>query len=232
MADAEVHQLAAAYALNALDESERRDFEAHLEACETCRTEVGSYGDVTAALALLAAPADPPAELRSRILAQARGDGNVVQLRPRRASRLVPALAAAAAVAAIGLGIWAASLSSSLTRERDARRARESALAVLADPTARRIPLRGRRGVLAVAADGRAALAVLHLPRAPSGKAYEAWVIGGKKVLPAGTFDASRAATVFRLGRAVPTSAQVAVTIERKGGVSRPSGHPLITASV
>ncbi len=233
MAESQVHELAAAYALNALDGSEQLEFESHLGTCDSCRTELDSFGDAAAALALSPEPASPPDELRARILAQARGGGAVVPLRSRGRSRLIPALAAAAAVAAVGFGIWAASLSSSLSRERDARRGRESALAVLADPAARRVPLRGRTGVLAVAPDGSAALAVLRLPHAPRGKTYQAWVLrGGGRVSSAGTFQASRTTTVFRLGPAVPRSARVAVTLERHGGVSRPTTRPLITATV
>jgi hypothetical protein len=59
-------------------------------------------------------------------------------------------------------------LSHSLDRER----ARASALAIVADPTARRADLSGGQGVVAVARDGRGVLVVHELPAAPDGKTY------------------------------------------------------------
>ncbi|MGW6709609.1 zf-HC2 domain-containing protein, partial [Streptomyces sp. NPDC054956] len=54
----DAHTLAAAYALGALDSDERKDFEAHLEACEACRQEAAEFGATAARLA--AAVAEPP----------------------------------------------------------------------------------------------------------------------------------------------------------------------------
>ena len=48
-----VHSLAAPFALDALDELERRRFEAHLDSCVTCRDEVEDYLAVAAELGML-----------------------------------------------------------------------------------------------------------------------------------------------------------------------------------
>lgn len=226
------HELAAAYALNALDEEERREFERHLDACPTCREELPSLADAAAALALAVEPVAPPSELRGRILTAARAGGEVVPF-PRRILPAVSAVAAVAACAAIAFGIWAATLRGDLSRHREARAADEAALAVLADPAARRVPLSGRSGVLAVRPDGTAALAVNGLGRAPSGKTYEAWVIRGKTpAQPAGVFGGRRdRPTLVVLERAVPKGVTVAVTVERRGGVSSPTTRPILTAT-
>src|SRR5437868_1110433 len=102
---------------------------------------VDALGGAAAALAYGVEGPAPPAELRDRILVRARQERpNVVPLRPRRnLTAWATAAAAAAACAAIGLGVWAATLNGSLGRERSAAGAQRAALALLADPAARRI---------------------------------------------------------------------------------------------
>jgi anti-sigma factor RsiW len=227
-----LHEQAAGYALDALDDDERAEFERHLETCAQCREEIASLRDAAGALAFAAPGAEPPPELRRELLARARAERrNVRPLRPRRAPAWPFALAAAAAAAvAIGLGIWGAGQSSSLSKERDARKAQEQALAVLADPSAHHTTLRGARGTLAVTPDGKAALAVA-LPQAPGGKTYEAWVAHGGAPRPAGLFRGGDGTTAVLLSRAVPTGGVVAVTVERSGGVNAPTGRPILTGA-
>ena len=71
-----------------------------------------------------------------------------------------------------------------------------------------------------------------NLEPAGPGKTYEAWVIAGKHVQPAGLFPGGAGRTYLRLTRSVPTIATVAVTREKAGGVSAPTGGILITAKV
>jgi anti-sigma-K factor RskA len=229
----ESHDLLAAYALNALSDSERGTFEHHLEDCERCRVELAGFADTAAALAIAVEPATPAPELRARVLAGARREGEVIRLR-RYALPAAASVAALAASAALGIGIWAASLHSSLSDERSARAAAGAALAVLADPAARRVLLSGgRSGVLAVRADGTAALAIRELERAPEGKAYEAWVIHGKTPRPAGLFGGgSQGATLVVLQRRVARGATVAVTVEPAAGVVQPTTTPILSARV
>ena len=149
--------MTAAYALDALEPNEERELEAHLRVCERCREELAAFTEAATALAYgVEAPAPTPA-LRDRILADVRGErSNVVPFRRRGLPLVVSSVAAAAAtVAAVGLGLWANSLSNSLARERAAGE-------ILADPAARSIPVRGAEGRLVVARDGEAALDFLH----------------------------------------------------------------------
>ncbi|HZQ16332.1 MAG TPA: anti-sigma factor [Gaiellaceae bacterium] len=222
MAD-EPHDLTAAYALDALDDAEVEAFESHLRTCERCRDEVASLRGAAAAIAHTAPPAEAPAELRERILGEARRERpNVVPLHRRR--RVLAPIAAAAAVAACtiaGLAVWTASLHNDLGR-------RDRLLAVLADPGARHVALQGVRGTLVVAPDGRAAL-VASLAHAPSGKTYELWVIRGSAAPePAGLYGGGGSVLV---GRRVEPGTTVAVTLERAGGVGAPTTKPLLTAS-
>ena len=229
MSEMSTHELVAPYALNSLDEDERRDFERHLDECEQCQEVLPSLLDAAAAMAYAPGPAEPAPELRDRIVASARRGGEVMPFR-RRALPALSVVAVAAASAAVGLGIWALSLHGSLSRERDARARDDAALAVLSDPAARRIPLSGRSGVLALRRDGTAALAVEHLGRAPSGKTYEAWVIG-RTARPAGLFRGESATTLALLRLKVGGGAAVAVTVERAGGVSKPTSKPILSAA-
>ena len=213
----DLHGLVAPFALHALDVDEERRFEEHLALCERCREELAGLRDAAASLAYGAAGPAPPPELRERILEQARAERpNVVPIARRRRNWTAP-LAASAAIAAgvaIALGVWGSTRSTS-----------DPFAKVLSEPGARVVSM-GDSGTVAVAPNGDAALA-LTVPRAPSGKTYEAWVIRGTNAQSAGTFSGSSGTSVHRLGRPVDPGAVVAVTLERSGGVDRPTQKPL-----
>jgi anti-sigma-K factor RskA len=228
-----IHELTAAYALNALDEDETVEYEAHLRHCDRCRRELGGFQATAASLAFgLEGPA-PPAELRDRILVQARSErSNVVQLAPRRALQLTTAAAALAACTALGLGIWAASLSSQLGEERKADARMEQALAVLADPAASHVSLEGAEGSLVVATSGRGALVLENLESLPEGKYYTAWVSrDGKTMQHAGAFGPDGGVRVFPLTRRVPDGGLVAVSVEARPDADQPSLPAIITSA-
>jgi anti-sigma-K factor RskA len=214
MTNEQLHDLAPGYALDALDEEERRAFEAHLDDCARCREEVSSLGEAAGALALASEGPVPPAALRARIVDAARAEPtNVVPMRSRR--RLVAAGAlAAAAAAALALGLWAA---------------------LDQGPGTTRVALRGADGALVVDDSGRATMEIAQLASAPAGKDYEIWVIEDGTPQRAGTFEGG-GRVVVRLDRAVRKGATVAVTLEPDGGLDRPTGWPnpevLFSASV
>jgi anti-sigma-K factor RskA len=226
-----LHELTAAYALDALDEREAAEYETHLARCERCREELTAFRETASALAYAVAAPEPPAGLRERIVGQAVAERpNVVPLRPRW--RSVPgALAAVAACAALGFGIWSASLSRSLEREQEANEELARAAAILSDPAARRVPLSGDYGTLVVGKTGQAALVMRRLPRAPEGKTYEAWVIENGKPRPAGLFEGGSGPQAVVLDEPVPEGAQVAATIEQAGGVDAPRGDAVFSAA-
>jgi anti-sigma factor RsiW len=225
-----VHELAAGYALDALDDDELSRFEAHLAGCEACTADLEAFRDTVQALAYAADGPPPPARLRARILDAARDEqprASVVVLRPRRTVRLAALAAAACAAAAIGLGVWAATLSSSLDDERAARAAGERAAAVLADEDSRHRAFE-QGGRVVVAESGEAVLVVPRLPDAPEGKTYEAWVVEDEQPLPAGLFEGDE--PLVLLDRTVPDGAQVAVTLEPEGGSELPTGDILLAS--
>jgi anti-sigma factor RsiW len=228
-----IHELTAAYALDALDGRDMGAYEAHLRDCERCRTDLRELQETASLLAYAAAPSPLPTGLRERIVERAREErASVIPLRSRSRNRWTPVLAAATAVAAaaaIGLGIWAASLHSDLDTTRSARARDAQALAVLSSPQATRIPLTGASGALTVVPSGDAVLAVSRLQPAPGGETYEAWVIEGKTPMRAGLFGGG-GDNVVRLTQRIRRGATVAVTVERKGGVDAPTQTPILSA--
>ena len=68
--DEEAQGRAALYALGALDPEEARDFEEHAAQCEPCAEELRCFRSVAAALAVAPGEAEPPASVRSRLLAR------------------------------------------------------------------------------------------------------------------------------------------------------------------
>jgi anti-sigma factor RsiW len=217
MGDDAVHDLTAAYALDALEPDEARGFEEHLAGCERCREELASLQATAGSLAYAAEPARPPGALRARILDAARAERpNVVPLRAKSSwSRPLAAIAAAAVAAAIGLAVWNVSLHDRLGRAQEALHG---------------VPLTGAKGSVVVAG-GSGALVVSDLAPAPAGKTYEAWVIRAGHASPAGTFAGGGRTIVIRLTRALPAGAVVAVTLERAGGVAQPTRTPFITSA-
>jgi len=114
--------LAAAWVLGVLDETERREFEAHLATCDVCTAELARLSEGARVLAASSAPAVPAATLRPRVLAHVReqmakeitkpsaavGPARVTPMPDRRgAPWLAWGLAAAAAVMAVtSMGLW------------------------------------------------------------------------------------------------------------------------------
>jgi anti-sigma-K factor RskA len=229
-----IHELSAAYALHALDDEERSAYEEHLAQCAECRHDVAAFQETAAAMAYeVESPAPPPA-LRERVLESARSERpNVVPLPERRRWTLPAAVgvAAAAACAALALGLWGASLSSDLSDERAALDESRQVVSVLQEPDATRVPLSGAEGVLVVDPSREGWLVVSGLEPAPADRTYEAWVIEDDDPVPAGLFEGGGSSTVVKLSEDVPEGAVVAVTIERTGGVEQPTSEPIITAS-
>src|SRR4249919_2905890 len=185
----DAHSMVAPYALDALDDDEQREFEEHLAGCEECREQLAGLREAAVSLAYGASGPQPPPELKDRILAQARSERENVTPIARRRSWSAPLGAAAAIAAAVAVAVWVT-------------RPTESPIAqVLSKPGSRLVSM-GQAGAVAVAPNGDAALAV-SVPRAPSGKTYEAWVIRGGQAQRAGLFDGGSGTSIVRINGSV-----------------------------
>ena len=215
-----IHDQVAAYAMDALDESERREFEEHRARCEQCSNELEGLQDAAAALAYVHEGPAPPPALRERLLEQVHEEttrAHEAPAAPRRHRLFAPVLAAlavGAVAAAVVLGLWASSLSNSVDTK-------NAALSVLANPASRRISL-GVHNNVVIAPNGQAVL-VSGLSRAPAGKTYELWVIDGKTAHPAGTFTKGTHGAPVMFSRRVPRGTQIGLSIEHAGGSQRPT---------
>jgi hypothetical protein len=201
-----VHEQAAGFALDALDDHEQLDFERHLATCTDCEYELESLRATAVALAFCGALPRPRPELRQRVLAV---DGVVVPFRLRRSSAILSAAAVAAACA--GIGFW---LHASVTGSEPLH------------STATAYPLRGAEGALLVAPNGEAVLVVRRLPPTPLRKAYQVWIVQDGRPRTAGFLRGS----MTELARSVLPGAEVAVTLEPATGSRHPTGPFLLRA--
>ena len=239
--DIDIHHLAAAYALDALDERERAAFEAHYPACEVCHADVLGFRDTLAALsAVSATPA--PAGVKDRVMAEIattrqlspRVTGSVADLaeRRRRRTRTLGGLFAVAAAAA------AAFVVGGVVVGRDHRPAYAEALTeVMHHPDARMLTLtaHGTLGTVRVAwtDDGeRAVLLGDGIPEVPAGSAYELWLITGGTPQPMRVLQPSANGELRAVVDLTAPPDAWGVTIEPERGSPAPTGAEVFTGEV
>jgi anti-sigma factor RsiW len=229
-----IHELTAGYALDALDADERSAYEAHLAGCEHCRQELASFWETTAALAVAASGPEPSAALRERILADVRAERpqNVIPLesRRRRVAPVLGAVAAVAAVVALGIGLWASDLSGELDDTRAALERERAAAAIVAASDSRTVDLASGNGRLVVDPQGNAALVLPDLGPAPEGQTYQAWIIEGDNPISAGIFPGEAGVDVVLVDGDVAPGEIVAVTLEQAGGAETPTLPPIVAS--
>ncbi|MFB7394743.1 anti-sigma factor domain-containing protein [Streptomyces sp. NPDC056191] len=237
----DAHTLAAAYALGALDDIERQDFDAHLRSCEACRQEAAEFQATTARLAV-AVSQPPPAAAKAQVMAAIDG---VRQLPPRIPApsqapalggllrrRAVPlALAASVAAAALGgVAVWQTQNGQDIHQQARTAQARLDAIsAVLAAPDARTVHGKAANGALTtvVSSDQQdmAVFTAANLPAPGAGKTYQLWLDHNGTMRPAGLIDHN--GTVILTGNPADAGA-VGLTLEPTGGSSRPTTDPLL----
>ena len=230
----DLHHLAAAYALDALDETERREFEAHYPTCAICSAEVSDYRETAARLSELSATAPPP-DLKDRLMAEIATTRQIAPIVPERIVDLaerkrrnqprlrILALAAAAVVAVVGFvgGLQFADSG-------------DDPDAVLVAADAETLRLEGEAGSARVVwspSEDRAVLIASDLGDPGTGMAYELWLIDADGPNPTGLFtpDGDGNATVeLALGGRSP--AAWGITIEPDTGSDQPTGDILLVA--
>lgn len=236
---AEIHSLAGAYALDALDDLERAAFDRHLRDCEACRAEADELREAAARLAD-GAWSVPPPRLRDNVLAEVAntrqlpppGPAVVTASGPARPSRRLRLVAAAAVVvAATGAGTAVYVLQD--LRVRDAQSIAEQARAdearvrsILAAPD---VVLReeslasGGRVTVASSRLSGAGVIMLGADSAPApGRVYQLWTIRGTTPASAGALREGESAAV-RIVEGLPSASAVGVTVENAPSATTPS---------
>ncbi|WP_393056080.1 anti-sigma factor domain-containing protein [Streptomyces sp. LN549] len=255
MSDAGLHTLTGAYALHALPESERRDFERHLGDCEACSVEVRELSETATRLGL-AVSATPPRELRARVLREVAtvrqeppsGGGRARTWAPGRTATgrtatgrtgRWPAFALAASLAAAagfgGVAVWQHQEAQDALEQARAAQGENAQLAqVLAAPDAqsRSGTLKdGGKGTVVVSrSQNRAVFLASGLAEAPGGKVYQLWFDDNGTMRSAGLMRASSpSSTTYAalLDGPLDGATGMGVTVEPAGGSAQPTSAPL-----
>jgi anti-sigma-K factor RskA len=226
-----VDELIAGQALYALSPDDEERVALHVAECDRCRRQLREAEALAGSLAYGVPAAEPPPDLRDRVLASvepvvAAAPARTAAARPQPTRRTRswswwPRVAAVAvpvlAAAVVGLAIWNVSLHDDLS-------GLHSQLF-----HGRAGNLRGVGNVV-VKSDGNATL-YASIKQAPAGKTYEAWVIRGKVALPAGLFRGGGTVNL-KLTRDARPGDVIAVTIEPAGGTKKPTATPIAAHTV
>ena len=234
----DIHALSGAYAVDALDDIERIQFQRHLAGCPTCQAEVDS---LTEAGALLAETVlrEPPASLRDRVLA------DIATVRPlppvvrtpepaeapgRR--RWFPALvAAAAALTAIGVGSAVVQPWEDETSQGQPSAADRVRSAPDAESFTQRFDDGSRATLLRSASLNEAVVVTDDLAPAPSGKVYELWLQHDDDMVSAGLMPDGSDNVVPLEGDAAAAQG-FGISVEPAGGSTTGEPSPDIVAYV
>jgi hypothetical protein len=239
------HSLSGAYALDALEDGAERDrFIRHLSRCQSCASEVRGFREVSTALAF-AATAEPPPELRDRVLAAAARTRQLPpeiktqggHARPRRTRSWTPwvpwisgVVATASIVAAVLFGFAQAHTQQELNQ---AQAENQAISLLLSSPQVTLLSHSTTKGGVAtvVLAAARHQLVVVtnDLPALPAGQVYQLWLIGKKKTVSAGLLPpATSGRTAPVLASGVVKGDTLGLTVEPAPGSVQPTTTPIL----
>ena len=231
----DAHTLIGAYVLDAVSDTERRDFEDHLAGCQDCARETAELLETTALLAAETA-VEPPPHLRDRVLAAV---ADTRRLRPgitpaRRTpwSRRAVTLAAAAGIAvAVTLGVQAVDTNRRLERDLQAltqvddhsSRVAELLAAPDAELVRGDVTGGGTGTVVASEVKGQVLFLAHGLAELPEDRTYQLWLIGADGPRPAGLLEPSGGAGNPVLATGFTGREAVGLTVEPRGGSAKPT---------
>lgn len=245
----DIHTLTGAYAVDALPEEERRDFEEHLEVCEACRREVAELRETAAHLGAATAEA-PPAHLRDAVLGQiddtrqrpprpaAGSDVRELSSAPgwRNLPRRLVLAPAAAIVLVLGVGVTVV-VTELNDQVQQLEATSEQVAEILAAPDLRTAtadgPAGSRARVVAAPSRGQALFTASGLPAAGPDRTYQLWMLEGERAVPAGVFDAAESEEPLRIVAGdLDRAGAIAVTEEPAGGSEQPTSDPILVAEL
>ncbi|MFJ8931473.1 anti-sigma factor domain-containing protein [Streptomyces sp. NPDC102364] len=248
MSAADLHTLTGAYALHALTEAEREEFERHLGPCESCAQEVAELS-ATANRLGLGLSMVPPAGFRDQVLQRittvrqeaprTSPDAPKARLswRARRVPRWTLAACLAGVVALGGTTVWQyQEAQDAQQRARTAQAGTDEVAAVLAAPDAkvRTASLDGgANGTVVVSGQqDKAVFVASGMTAPPHGKVYQLWFDDGGTMRSAGLMDPGRESQTVLMAGAVGDSTGMGITVEPSGGSDRPTSKPLALMSL
>ncbi|MBD5786131.1 anti-sigma factor [Cellulosimicrobium terreum] len=238
----DVHDLLPAYALDAVDDLERRAVERLLASDPDARRELDEYRDVVSAFAV---DHEPPASVRDAVLARVadtpqlgaqstsratagRSAGEPVHAASARA-RVRWGLVAAAAAVVLAIGV-PTTVAVRATQEQSRLQAQADTVSrMLADPSAtivRGDVTGGGEASVLVAGDDFLFRAT-DLPDAGDDQDYQLWVVDAEGAATSAGVLSAEGGTAEQLVEDVPGAA-VAVTVEPEGGSEQPTTDPIV----
>jgi anti-sigma-K factor RskA len=241
----DVHTMTGAYALDALEEFERRQFERHLAECPECAREVDELRSTAVRLAVAAAE-QPPDRLRGQVMAGIAETGQlaappppVARVPARRRTRVgdwairLTAVAATAAAAVLAVVVVRADQARDAAQAQLAQLqgqyAQVSQLAAAPDAVGASGTGVGHAFVVVSQSQDEGVLLVSDLPAAPAGRTYQAWLIGPGNPRSIGLVEPDTRTVEFGdLG----SSSKVGLTIEPAGGSPQPTTKPVMLVTM
>ncbi|WP_392669164.1 anti-sigma factor domain-containing protein [Streptomyces sp. LN785] len=243
MSNAELHTLTGAYALYALPDTERAEFERHLGDCEACALEVRELSETATRLGL-AVSVSPSRELRDRVLREITTVRQVAPSngRPTRAgaaagrtgrwSKLALAACLAAAAGFGGVAVWQHQVAQDARQQADrAERQSEQLAQVLSAPDAKArssVLTGGAKGTVVVSQSrNRAVFVASGMQPPPSGKVYQLWFDDDGSMRSAGLMNRAATDSTVLLDGPVDGASGMGITVEPAGGSAQPTSAPL-----
>lgn len=232
-----VLDLTAAYALGAATADEARAVERHCPTCAACASDLAEMSGLAATLPLACDPVTPSSELRTRIIAVARGDASAGRFlrNPSRRSFAPPAswwaaAAAAVLVTAAGVGGMFFMDHQAMVRQMDSLHGELAAnQAAIQDLAAGRVwDMSGGTKehwwhcTLVQPPKQRKAMLVALMPPAPKGMTFQAWIIRGGKLHDAGMVPAGTT-SMMHMPMPVQKGDIIAFSVEPMGGSPTPT---------
>ncbi|MEO9324051.1 anti-sigma factor [Nocardioides sp. C4-1] len=216
----DIHALSGAYAVDALDEFERAQFERHLAGCSTCRDEVDSLTE-TATLLPETSALSAPDSLRASVLAEIQTVRPLPPVvvaaaeRGRSTRRRFPALVAAA-VALIAIGGAGATVWHNAQDDAPAGVYDQVAAASDAEVVAASLPDGGTIKLAHSPSSGEAVLSATDLAPLPDGRTYQMWLDQDGEMVWAGFLDDPDSGAVLHGDLSTATSANITVEDSEK----------------
>jgi hypothetical protein len=233
----DLHSLAAAFAMDAVDDTERARFAAHLGDCEQCREDVREMRETTARLGA-GVGVRPRPELRARALAAASRTSQlgpaVTRPRPTRAAPWLAKLAVAAAVVVVaGAGAAGFAANNAMQQLHHSQGQEHMIVTVLSAPDAVMLTAKvstGGTATVVMSHQEHALVFTAHgLRRLPPAMGYELWLMGPHGDKPAGMLkpqDSDMAGPAVVTG--LRTGDVIGLTVEPLSGASRPTSAPVV----
>jgi len=227
-----------AYAIGALDADDIAALEAHLKTCDSCRTELAEYRQLSESLLTAVPPKQPPARLRKQL--QNRLPSAQKKTRPAWNWSFNQMAVGAALILLLTMNVYSIgqllSLQSTQTQLSRQIRIGQTVMSMLSYPTTERLAINSDNVVGSLLLDrdrNIVALIVWNMPELPESETYQIWLIDAQdQRVSAGLFQAdsglSYTTQIVFPKQNLSGFTGVGVTVEPAGGSDQPTGERIL----